>query len=340
MSIGPLWYCGQGGERYLPNSPEAQLVTVLAGNTALLYHGGVAQVRGASGTGARQDDMNWHDFEQLDAAVVRKLAACREMLRQFGGAVVAFSAGVDSTFLLALAAETLGSENVLAAMGVSPSLAERERRAGALLAAGLGVELVEVPTGELDDPRYAANPPDRCYHCKSELFTRLKALAEERKLSVVLSGANADDRGDFRPGLQAAKDLGVRSPLMEAGLRKDEIRAASRACGLETWDKPAMACLASRVPYGQAVTAEKLSRIEQAEYVLKDMGFGQCRVRDHGELARIEVPQEDIASVAAMRQGIVERFKSLGYTYVSLDLQGFRSGSMNETIVRHVQQGH
>ncbi|MHC4983818.1 MAG: ATP-dependent sacrificial sulfur transferase LarE [Planctomycetota bacterium] len=169
------------------------------------------------------------------------------------------------------------------------------------------------------------------FYCKSELFERLKALAEKRRAAVV-SGANADDTGDFRPGLLAGREMGVRCPLLEAGLTKDEIRRASLAMGLETWDKPAMACLASRIPYGSRISPERLSRIEQAEYVLNDLGFRQCRVRDHGTVARIEVPVSDLDGVLAARERIVESFKALGYAYVTLDLQGFRSGSMNEPL--------
>ncbi len=275
--------------------------------------------------------------QQLDAQLRGRLSECREILRSLGRVVVAFSAGVDSTFLLAMAIESLGRQNVLAAMGISPSLAERERQVGRHLAEQLGAVLVEVETCELSDANYAANPPDRCYFCKSDLFTRLNELAAERGYDTVISGANADDPGDFRPGLQAGEKLGVRCPLMEAHLTKADIRAASRAMNLETWDKPAMACLASRVPYGQDITAEKLSRIEQAEYVLKDLGFAQCRVRDHDGLARIEVPQEHVPRIVELRGTIVSALKALGYTYVSLDLQGFRSGSMNEVITDHEQ---
>ena len=272
---------------------------------------------------------------QLTAQSRQRIDECRGILRSLGRVVVAFSAGVDSTFLLALATETLGAGNVLAAMGVSPSLGRRERRQGRGLAERIGTGLVEVETAELADPNYASNPPERCYYCKQDLFQRLTALAGERGFDAVVSGANADDRGDFRPGLLAGERLGVRSPLLDAGLTKDEIRAASREMGLETWDKPAMACLASRVPYGEAITPAKLGRIEQAEDALKDLGFGQCRVRDHGSLARIEVPAGDIAKAVEQRQTLVASLESLGYTYVTLDLRGFRSGSMNEVIANH-----
>ena len=271
----------------------------------------------------------------LDPVLLHKLNVCKEILLDLKRVVVAFSAGVDSTFLLALAAETLEQDKnaaVLAAMGISPSLAERERQAGRKLARAIGVELVEIDTDELSDPNYASNPTDRCFYCKSRLFLRLKELAFRRGLDFVLSGANTDDTGDSRPGMRAAEDLGVRSPLLEAGMTKDDIRAASRAMGLETWNKPAMACLASRIPYGQDITAAKLSRIERAEYVLQDLGMAQCRVRDHGQVARIEVPAEDICRVVKHRLEITEAIKALGYTYVALDLEGFRTGSMNETV--------
>jgi pyridinium-3,5-biscarboxylic acid mononucleotide sulfurtransferase len=269
---------------------------------------------------------------QVDTQAEAKVARVGEILESLGSVVVAFSAGVDSTFLLALAVRTLGPAAVLAAMGVSPSLAQRERSAGRVLAERLGATLVEVPTGEMDDPNYVANSPQRCFYCKKDLFERLTELARQRGGAVVVSGANADDRGDFRPGLRAGRALGVRNPLMEAGLTKAEIRAASRAMGLETWDKPAMACLASRVQYGQGITPELLGRIERAEYVLKDLGFAQCRVRDHGSLGRIEVPADRIAAVIERREQILAAMEALGYTYVTLDLRGFRSGSMNEEI--------
>lgn len=276
--------------------------------------------------------MDSENGEQLSAEIQKKLARCRDALRSTGKVVIAFSGGVDSTFLLALAVETLGSDNVIAGIGISPSLAQREREAARSLAETIGVKLIEVQTCELEDPDYAANPPERCFYCKQDLFTRLGELVRAHGCNALLCGANADDTADFRPGLRAGDELGVLNPLIDAGLTKADIRAASQVMGLETWDKPAMACLASRIPYGQTITIDKLSRIERAEYTLKDLGFRECRVRDHDSLARIEVPAEDIATLAADRDRIVTALKELGYTYVSLDLQGFRSGSMNEVI--------
>ncbi len=271
-------------------------------------------------------------FAQLDSDLRAKLDACAGILRRHRRVVVAFSGGVDSSFLLAFALHVLGKADVLAVIGLSPSLPQRELAGAKELLAELDANSQSVATEELADPQFAANPPSRCYFCKTDLFTRLATIADDGGYRAVLSGANADDTCDFRPGIAAAKDLGVGSPLIEAGMTKDDIRQASRTMGLPTWDKPAQACLASRFPYGQTITAEKLSRVEQAENVLKDLDFRQCRVRDHGTVARIEVPAEQISRVIENRSQIGEQLKTLGYAYVTVDLQGFRSGSMNETL--------
>lgn len=262
----------------------------------------------------------------------RKVEACRTILRQMKRVMVAFSAGVDSSYLLALALEVLGTDDVLAAVGVSPSLPRQELATARMFAKQFGVELVEVKTSELADPRYVANPFERCYFCKLELFGHLIALAKEHGFDVVVSGVNADDVGDFRPGLKAGKEFEVRNPLLEAGLSKTDIRKASQRMELPTWDKPSMACLASRVPYGQKITAERLYRIEQAEQAMKEQGFCQLRVRDHDSVARIEIPLTDIDLLLAQRNSVVSALKKCGYTYITLDLSGFRSGSSNEVL--------
>jgi len=240
---------------------------------------------------------------------------------------------VDSTFLAAVAAEVLGPK-FLAITAVSETYPQRERREAGRLARRLGFRHKLIRTSELALPVFRANPPDRCYHCKRELFGKLRKLARRQGLAHLLDGQNADDRADYRPGAVAAAELGVLSPLQAAGLTKREIRELSRARGLATWAKPAQACLASRIPYGQAITAEQLRRVAAAEEWLRALGLGQLRVRDHGRLARIEVPPADLAGLArpAVRARIVRRFKRLGYVWVALDLQGYRTGSLNEVL--------
>lgn len=271
-------------------------------------------------------------FDALDEPVRRRLGDCERMLREAGSVLVAFSAGVDSTFLLALATAVLGRQNVVAAMGISPSLPRRERDEGRRLAEQIGAERVEIETREMLNPDYASNPAERCFHCKDELFCRLGELAEQRRLGRIVSGANADDTGDFRPGLRAGRQRGVLTPLLDAGLTKADIRAASRAMGLPTAEKPAMACLASRVPYGRPITPETLARIERAEDALKDMGFAACRVRDHWPVARVELPAAELTAALQQREAIVAALKNAGYPFVTLDLAGLRTGSMNETL--------
>ena len=261
----------------------------------------------------------------------RKLHA---LLRGYGRVALGFSGGVDSTLLLREALAVLGGENVLALIADTPSLPRKEFAEALRLAEALGAACAVIDPDELSDPEYAANPADRCYFCKKRLFGLVAKVAAEKGFATVLDGNNADDSGDYRPGRRAARELGVKSPLMEAGLTKAEIRRLSARAGLPTADKPAMACLASRIPYGTPVTAGVLAQVERAEEALRAAGFAQCRVRHHGEVARIEVAVDELPRMldAAVRETVVRATKAAGYRYVTLDLQGYRMGSMNETL--------
>ena len=271
--------------------------------------------------------------------IQQKLRQLDSILHELDSVLVAYSGGVDSTFLSAAAYDALG-ERAMAVTGISPSVAPSERQEAAELAARIGIRYRTVATSELDDPNYIANNPDRCFFCKDELFTKLAAVAAEEKLSTVVDGFNLDDRGDFRPGQRAAREHGVRSPLAEAGLTKDDIRELSRERGLPTWDKPAMACLSSRIPYGTTVTVEALTRIATAEAALRALGLRQVRVRHHGDVARIETDRDGMLMLMddAVRPNAAAAVKAAGYAYVSMDLIGYRSGSLNETIPLRVLQ--
>ena len=269
-------------------------------------------------------------------SLATELARLQQIIHEAGPAIIAFSGGVDSTFVAAVAFDEL-RDGALAITGVSPSIPPSEVEEARSLAAQIGIAHELIDTREMDDPDYVKNNPDRCFHCKDELYGRLAVMAVERGFAAVLDGCNVDDTGDFRPGRRAASQHGVCSPLLEAGLTKAEIRGLSRERGLPTWDKPAMACLSSRIPYGTPVTVQALSSIDQAEAYLRSLGLRQLRVRHHvlpsgDTAARIETDDEGMNSLLASRHEVSERLKALGYLYVTLDLAGYRSGSLNEAL--------
>jgi uncharacterized protein len=262
-----------------------------------------------------------------------KQARLHAILRSLDSVIVAFSGGVDSAYLAVAAQAALGPR-ALAVTADSPSYPDRHRRLARRVAEAFGFAHEFIATGEMDRPEYRANPANRCYHCKTELYSRLRALAADRGFRAVADGSNADDRADYRPGRQAAREHGVRSPLDEADLTKDEIRELSRLAGLATWDEPASACLSSRIPYGHEVTETALRQIERAEEVLRELGFRVCRVRHHDTVARLEIGRDEMARALdpEVSDAMVAALKRIGYQHVSLDLQGYRQGSLNEAL--------
>ncbi|UCC45829.1 MAG: ATP-dependent sacrificial sulfur transferase LarE [Candidatus Zixiibacteriota bacterium] len=262
-----------------------------------------------------------------------KLARLRDILQDLDSALLAFSGGVDSSFLLKVAHDMLG-EKVVAVTSDSETMARPELQLAQSMAKSIDCKHILIKTNEMCDPDFVANSPDRCFHCKKTLFGKLTELAREHNLKYVIEGSNIDDVSDYRPGFRAIEQYGVRSPLKEAGLTKDDIRVLSKSMGLSTWDKPAAPCLASRIPYGSEVTPEKLHRIEKSEEYLHSLGLRVVRVRDHGAVARIEAPPENLPMLIdpAKSAEISDSLKSFGYQYVAVDLKGFRSGSLNEPL--------
>ncbi|MGH9385608.1 MAG: ATP-dependent sacrificial sulfur transferase LarE [Vicinamibacterales bacterium] len=271
--------------------------------------------------------------ETTSSVLQAKADRLRRILSDYESVLVAFSGGVDSAYLAVTAAQVLGAR-ALAVTADSPSYPDTHRQLALRVARDFALRHEVIHTSELERPEYRANPGNRCYYCKDELYGQLQKVSLERGLRVIVDGNNADDRGDYRPGRQAAREHGVRSPLDEAGLTKIEIRELSRLQGIETWDEPASACLSSRIPYGHEVTDEKLRQIERAEAVLRDLGFRVFRVRHHDDVARLEIARDEMTRALdpAVNASLVSALKEIGYQFVSLDLQGYRLGSLNEAL--------
>lgn len=261
-----------------------------------------------------------------------KLKNLKKYIQKLEKVVVAYSGGVDSSFLLKVAFDTLGKDNVIAVCGISPTYPEEERIFAKNFCKKLGVRFIEVKTEEFKNKNFVNNTPERCYWCKKELFEKIEKLRKKFGFNFIVDGTNKDDENDYRPGEKAKEIFNILSPLKECGLRKEEIRKISKKLNLPTWNKPQMACLASRIPYGVRITEEKLKRIEKGEKFLYDLGFKIVRVRDYNELVRIEVEKENLQKIIKFKNDIIKKFKKLGYKYITIDLEGYRTGSMNEVL--------
>ena len=279
--------------------------------------------------------VNRNDIEALDAETQAKYAQLQALLRDMESVLVAYSGGVDSALLLKVAHDVLGTR-AMGALAVSPAYAPEETGEAMAVAEQMGIPVITLETHELEDERYVANDFNRCYFCKTELFTQLEPLAKKHNLHYIAYGVNKDDDGDFRPGQKAARDFNVRGPLKEAGMGKREIRAVARLLGVPVWDKPAMACFSSRIPYGSKVDVASLQMIYKAEKLLRDLGFHQLRVRHHDKIARIEVERSELPRLIEdeMSRIVTEGLRKVGYTYVTVDLLGYRTGSMNESFFK------